>query len=82
MPILAFPSPMSYAMATVNETFAWLRGRPDIFNRDKIREALVESWACSPEKSHLQLGFEPGANLEQRVRDVIEWYRKQGWLWA
>lgn len=82
MPILAFPAPVSFAMASVNETFSWLRGRPDMFNRDKIREALVESWACSPEKSHRQLGFEPAANLEQRVRDVIEWYQKQGWLWG
>ena len=82
MPVIAIPAPISMAMASVNETFSWLRGRPDVFNRDKIREATVESWACSHEKSHQQLGFEPAANLDQRIRDVIAWYQKQGWLWS
>lgn len=68
-------------MARMNESIAWLRGKPDVFNRDKIREALVESWACSPAKSHLQLGFEPAAPLQERIRDTIEWYRKVKWLW-
>jgi nucleoside-diphosphate-sugar epimerase len=82
MPVLAIPAPVSMFMASVNETFSWLRGRADVFNRDKIREATVESWACSPEKSRQQLGFEPAENLEQRIRDVIAWYQQQGWLWS
>ncbi len=82
MPVIPFPAPMSMALASINETFSWMRNRPDVFNRDKIREALVESWACSPEKSRRQLGFEPGANLTERIADVIAWYQKQGWLWS
>ena len=82
MPVIAIPAPVSMAMASVNETFSWFRGRPNVFNRDKIREATVESWACSHEKSHQQLGFEPAANLDQRIHDVIAWYQKQGWLWS
>jgi dihydroflavonol-4-reductase len=82
MPVIACPAPVSMALASVNETFSWLRNRPDVFNRDKIREALVESWACSPEKSRRQLGFEPAENLEHRIGDVIAWYQKQGWLWS
>lgn len=82
MPVVPCPAPVSMFLASINETFSWLRGKPDVFNRDKIREALVESWACSHEKSQRQLGFEPAANLEQRVRDVIAWYQKKGWLWG
>lgn len=82
MPVVACPAPVSMMLASINETFSWMRGRPDVFNRDKIREALVESWACSPEKTRRQLGFEPAANLEQRIRDVIAWYQKAGWLWS
>jgi dihydroflavonol-4-reductase len=81
MPVIPCPAPLSMALASINETFSWLRNRPDVFNRDKIREALVESWACSPEKSRRQLGFEPAANLAERIGDVIAWYQKQGWLW-
>ncbi len=81
MPVIAIPAPVSFFMASVNETIARLRGKPDVFNRDKIREALVESWACSPAKSRVQLGFEPAAPLQERIRDTIEWYRKMKWLW-
>jgi nucleoside-diphosphate-sugar epimerase len=81
MPVIACPTPISYIVASINETFSWLRGRPDVFNRDKIREALVESWACSHEKSFQQLGFEPAKSLQERIYDTVEWYQKQGMLW-
>lgn len=81
MPVIPLPSAVSFFVASVNETFSWLRGRPDLFNRDKIREAQVDSWACSHEKSFQQLGFEPGKPLQERINDAVEWYQQRGMLW-
>lgn len=81
MPIVNCPGSVSWVVATINEKIANLRKKADIFNRDKIREALAESWACSGEKAHQQLGFEPGAPLQARLDQTIQWYKEQRWLW-
>jgi len=81
MPIIYCPGPISWFAASVSETIAKWKKKADVFNRDKIREALVESWACSPDKARQQLGFEPAAPLQERLNATIAWYREKRWLW-
>lgn len=81
MPVIACPDSFVWLLASMNERIALWRGKPNVFNRDKIREALADSWACSPEKAERQLGFEPAAPLLDRVQQTIDWYRQHGWLW-
>jgi nucleoside-diphosphate-sugar epimerase len=81
MPIIYCPSSFSWMVASLNEKISSWRQKADVFNRDKIREALAESWACTHEKAHLQLSFEPAAPLQTRVDQTIEWYKQQRWLW-
>lgn len=81
MPVIACPNSLAWFIAGVSESIARFRGKPNIFNRDKIREALAESWACSHEKAERQLGFRPAASLVERLRETIDWYRKEQWLW-
>ncbi|WP_425616298.1 NAD-dependent epimerase/dehydratase family protein [Anatilimnocola sp. NA78] len=81
MPIIYFPGAVTWMVASVNESISKWKNKADVFNRDKIREAQVDSWACSPEKAQHQLGFEPAAPLKDRLNETIAWYREKRWLW-
>ena len=59
---------------------ARLRGRPYIFNFDKVREARAGSWTCSSQTIRGELGFRPQAPLPDRLRQTADWYRGQNWL--
>jgi dihydroflavonol-4-reductase len=74
---LRLPSPLIWLLGAVNEAVCRLRQRPDIFNLDKVREALVPSWACSAEKTTRQLGFTPSAPLPQQLEETARWWLQQ-----
>jgi hypothetical protein len=57
-----------------------LTGRPTLINRDKIREATVDSWACSGEKARAQLGFEVRKPLFERLQETGQWFIENGWI--
>lgn len=74
------PRPIPWCIALVGETIAKLRGKPVVFGRDKFREAIASSWACSNQRAREQLGFHPSAPLLEQLRATVEWYRQEGWL--
>lgn len=78
--MLAFPFPVPWLVAGASEVAARLRGRMEMFNVDKIREASVTSWACSPEAARRELGFQPAASLVDRLQSTVAWYQQHGWL--
>jgi nucleoside-diphosphate-sugar epimerase len=45
-----------------------------------MTEAIVPSWASSPQASREDLGFTPKAPVEQQLRQTVAWYRKRRWL--
>lgn len=63
--------------AGVNEGVSKLRGEPHVFSIDKAREATAGSWTCSNEKIKSELGFEPQASLDERMREAATWYRER-----
>ena len=78
--VLPLVSPLPQLAARTNELLMRLRGKPDHFNRDKIREALASSWACSSEAVKTQLGFTPPQTLYERLHETVEWYCNEGWV--
>lgn len=58
----------------------WFRREGAIFNRDKARELVQESWVCSPARAESELGFRPEYDLERGMRMTIDWYRERNWL--
>ena len=72
--------PLMWLIAGGNQLVSQLRRRSDSFNIDKIREARVVSWACSPEAARRDLGFEPPRSLAERLSETAQWYIRQGWL--
>jgi nucleoside-diphosphate-sugar epimerase len=66
--------------AAMTEQVARIRGKPNSFNLDKIREARVESWACSGELAEQELGFSVPRPLTERLQATVDWYRQERWL--
>lgn len=79
-PVIPVASPVAWCIAGATEMVARLRGQPDEFGYDKLREALVTSWACSSEAAQRDLGFAPKQPLAERLRETIDWYWREGLL--
>ena len=54
--------------------------KPSAVGIDKIREASVESWACSPAAVLRDCGFQFSGTITEQLRQTGEWYREEGWL--
>ena len=78
--LIPVPGPLAWCIAGVNERLARLSGKPRWLSYDKIREALVTSWACSGEAAKRELGFAPPKSLTERFEETIAAYRQQGLL--
>ncbi|MDX1944533.1 MAG: NAD-dependent epimerase/dehydratase family protein, partial [Pirellulaceae bacterium] len=78
--MLPLPGPFAWCVAGIGELRGRISGRADDINFDKMREALVSSWACSGEAARRELDFVPPLPLAERLRETIEWYRREGWL--
>lgn len=74
------PGPFVWGLASINELFARVRGRQNILNFDKAREAMAGSWTCSGEKLHRQTGFSCKWTLDKTLEASTQWYRDAGWL--
>jgi nucleoside-diphosphate-sugar epimerase len=74
------PAPLAWCVAGVSERIARFRGQAEWLNSDKIREALVTSWACSAEAARRDLGFNPPNSLAERFAQTLAWYRQEKWL--
>jgi nucleoside-diphosphate-sugar epimerase len=78
--VIRLPYPIIWSCARLNEWLAALSGKPATFNLDKLREAQVASWACSPALLQRDLKFQPPCDLRQRLQQTVDWYRHAGWL--
>jgi len=72
-PIVTVPGALIYLVAGFNELCGRLRGKPEAFCIDKIREALASSWACSGEAARRELDFAPAKSLAERMQETIDW---------
>lgn len=78
--VILLSGPLAWFAAGASERIARLRGRPDHFNCDKIREATAPSWACSVELAARDLRFEPPQPLQARLQATVDWYQQKRWL--
>ncbi len=78
--IVHTPQPLVWATAAFSEIVSRLRGRPNIVNLDKAREAAAGSWTCSTDALRRDTGFEPALPLRDRLEQTARWYIAQGWL--
>lgn len=78
--ILPLPLTLAYPATVAIETFWNLRGSPSIVSPDKLREAVVPSWAASAARARDELGFSPAATLDERLAETAAWLRAHGRL--
>lgn len=74
------PAPALRLIGLMADLSARIRRRPSWLNSDKIAEALAGSWVCSPAKAHAQLGWFPAMGLGDRLRETVQWCRREGLL--
>ncbi|MCE9524513.1 MAG: SDR family NAD(P)-dependent oxidoreductase [Planctomycetales bacterium] len=79
-PIVHIPPRLAWLLASIHELTLRLQGTSDTFNRDKIQEALAESWACSCDLAERDLDFVPQHSLAEQLKATIVWYQENGWL--
>ena len=77
---LRLPKLMMWMAGGTVDLVGHLRGRPGFLNLDKVQESLSPAWECNDEKIRRQLGYKPGATLEERFAETAQWYREEGWL--
>jgi dihydroflavonol-4-reductase len=69
-----------WSVAGVYQALSWLSRRPWYFDLDKAREARAGSWTCSTAAAREELGFSVAAPLAERLKQTVDWYRRNGWL--
>jgi dihydroflavonol-4-reductase len=77
----SIPLPMLYLIATVQEAYARISGKPILLSLATVRlmahEADRTRFSHTKSERELGLKFRP---VEETVADTIAWYRANGWL--
>ena len=78
--IVVLPLPLMLALPTAAVVAScWnMLGQASIVSPDKLREATVPSWAASAARARHDLGFEPAATLDARLRETADGLRADG----
>ena len=77
---IAIPKSIAYGVAILAEGAAAILRKPPVINRDKVTDLSQTSWSCSIERAKSELGYMPKVQLEDGLRETIEWYKREGWL--
>jgi nucleoside-diphosphate-sugar epimerase len=77
---IAIPRPVAYVVAVAAEAVAAILRKPPVINRDKVTDLSQTCWSCSIERARTELGYNPKVQLEEGLRETIEWYKREGWL--
>lgn len=78
--VLPIPDVLSWGVGLYGEVAARVTGKAQIVSVDKMREAVVDGWACSTERARRELGYEPRYPLDEGLADAARWYREQRWI--
>ena len=68
------------AISYVVEFFAHFTHKPSTLNRDKYNIMKQRNWRCDINPLVKELGYNPEYKLERGVKEIISWYKKEGWV--
>lgn len=77
---LKVPHSLVHVSAFFAENWAGISGKAATLNREKAKEVIQESWACSPKKAMKDFGFRQEIGLEEGFKHTVAWYRENGWI--
>lgn len=57
-----------------------LVNKSSVLNKERLNELTAINWCCDITKAQKELGFQPAYNLEQGLKESINWYQENKWL--
>jgi nucleoside-diphosphate-sugar epimerase len=72
--------PLVWMVSAGVEAISQIERRPLYLHIDKAREITAGSWCCSSKAARDDFGYQVQAPIEDRLRQTIEWYRREKWL--
>lgn len=73
------PSWLVRGVGTVAGLFGGGR-RPGRIDRRRARDMAVRAWTCRVDPLMREIDWAPRFDIEDGLRDTVEWYREHGWL--
>lgn len=67
-------------VSLLSEFFAKLMGKASTLNADKYKIMKQRNWRCDISPLKDELGYKAQYPLEKGVKEIIEWYKKEGWI--
>ena len=64
----------------VGEYVGRMTGKVTALNNDKYNILKQRNWRCDIQPAIDELGYQPTYNLEQGVKETIQWYKDNKWL--
>jgi UDP-glucose 4-epimerase len=74
------PLPVVKGFALVLEKMYGVFGKTPAINLEKLNELTAVNWCCDIEKAKRSLHFNPSYNLQQGLKETLEWYKHNDWL--
>jgi nucleoside-diphosphate-sugar epimerase len=71
-------NPMMYSAALVNQVWAQLRRKPDVFTLNKMREMRQTRWVCGYRRLQAATAWNPSTALEAGMEQTYQYYRREG----
>lgn len=68
------------ALAAVLEKTYGMFNKAPMLNIEKLNELTAVNWCCDIQKAKANLNFKPVYNLEQGLKEALEWYKINNWL--
>jgi nucleoside-diphosphate-sugar epimerase len=77
---IPIPQGLLKVAGTLTGAMGRMTGRPQVFDRDKVRELLAPGWLCDTSAAREEMGFSAGIPLERGLEETARWYREKGWI--
>jgi len=78
---LKIPLRVTQFAASISEALSKISRKPSIINRDKVIEMKQKGgWVADTHKAEEKLSFRAQYNIEDALKETIDWYIKNNWL--
>jgi nucleoside-diphosphate-sugar epimerase len=77
---LRLPLWLLSGLTALGQGYGRATGKSVMLNRSRVAELMARRWDCDAGKARRELGFAPGVNLKDGIREVVRWYQKEQWL--
>jgi nucleoside-diphosphate-sugar epimerase len=74
------PLPVVKGLALVLEKIYGMFDKTPALNVEKLNELTAVNWCCDIEKAKKNLNYNPAYDLQQGLKEALEWYKLNQWL--